>query len=192
LYSPYSGITIDSAGCFRGIAQNDAKVTINIVNGDKADFSYGASYTGANYGSASNQSVILGKAPFNNLNNGGQYTFRVWNGVNTCYKDTTLNIPNRLCLPCPMADTLCTGDTLMIVAQTGLTNIVWYKDGGVIAGATGNTYDATSVGQYWYEGKDINGCIIRLWCPIILVYKNCSPCGTPNCGAATTTIKRKI
>jgi hypothetical protein len=83
-----------------GASNNDGKITLTALsNADKYGVSVGASYTGPVYSSA----TTIGTTPIdvrNSIpNTGGTYTFRFFNGVNTCYKDTTITVAAVICTP---------------------------------------------------------------------------------------------
>ena len=72
----------------------------------------------------------------------------------------------------------CPGDSLSLeIVIVGLTNIQWQRNGVNIAGATGATYIAKSVGIYTYTSNNVSGCVIGQCCPVELVASSncCKP-----------------
>ncbi len=100
---PTAGTNIPTAGTCTGTTSNDdAKVDFTgITNADKIEKSEGATYTGAAYASATG-TVTGGNASFTGLKHNMQYTFRLWNGANTCFTDVTITTPTKTCaISCP-------------------------------------------------------------------------------------------
>ncbi len=101
---PTAGTNTPAAGtCTGATANDDAKLDFTgIVNADKIEKSEGATYTGADYASATG-TVTSGNANFTGLKHNTQYTFRIWNGANTCFTDVTITTPTKTCAttPCP-------------------------------------------------------------------------------------------
>lgn len=63
-----------------------------------------------------------------------------------------------------------------IIAEPGLTNYQWYKDGVLITGATSDTYTATETGTYTYtvDGAGPTGdCEGELCCPVVIEQITC-------------------
>ncbi len=58
----------------------------------------------------------------------------------------------------PSADTVCSGDTVLLQADPGFISYAWYKDNVVIVGATQDFYSTISAGSYSVEVVDTNGC----------------------------------
>jgi len=56
---------------------------------------------------------------------------------------------------------ICEGETAVIVltSPTGNASYQWMRDGAIIPGETGNTYDATSAGAYRVRGVTNKGCV---------------------------------
>ena len=95
-----NGITLSlsAATCVSATGQNDGKISLtSINNADKYGVSTGASYTGTDYATA----TVLGSLPLDLQtgipNAGATYTFRFFNGSNTCFKDTTYTVDPVLC-----------------------------------------------------------------------------------------------
>lgn len=90
------------------------------------------------------------------VKSGGTYTVQVTdtNGCNGQSQPLTVTV-----FPTPPKPTLTrTGNTLTSsVAQS----YVWYRNGSVISGSTGQSVDATSIGDGYYKVTitDVNGCI---------------------------------
>ncbi len=90
------------------------------------------------------------------VKSGGTYTVQVTdtNGCNGQSQPLTVTV-----FPTPPKPTLTrTGNTLTSsVAQS----YVWYRNGSVISGSTGQSVDATSIGDGYYKVTitDVNGCV---------------------------------
>jgi len=67
--------------------------------------------------------------------------------------------------------------TVLLTAPSGYNNYQWYKDGGLIGGATNDSYTAIEVGEYTYTVEDatVNSCEGTLCCPVIIVSIQCCP-----------------
>ena len=52
------------------------------------------------------------------------------------------------------SDSICPGQSVILSARAGLTNIVWSNS------QTGGSINATQPGQYYYTGQDANGCTV--------------------------------
>lgn len=111
-------ITQIDATCEGGFSKNDGKATISgITNGDKADINEGSTYgTTPIYGDASNKLISSGSVTFTNLKPNTQYSVRVWNESDNCFKDTVFTTKPVECFECPQislvgksTDTLCSG-----------------------------------------------------------------------------------
>lgn len=92
---------------------------------------------------------------------------------------------------------LCSGETYILTAQSGLTNIQWEIDNGSgftsVVGANAPTYVVMGAGKYRYTAKDTSNCDIVLCCPFeITVGTNCPPaCSTttyPLCSGDSYTL----
>ena len=94
------------ATCSGTTANSDAKIALtNIVNGDKAAYSQGSTYTGGAYSAAT--AITGGAVTFSGITNlagNNVYTVRVFNGSDACFQDRTMIIPVSDC------NTLCTVD----------------------------------------------------------------------------------
>ena len=78
--------------------------------------------------------------------------------VSPTYSVNVFSLPNAIISP--NKDTnICNLDTLVLIANTGAgLSYQWQKDGGNISGATNNTYDITSTGQYLVKVSNTNNC----------------------------------
>ena len=85
----------------KGIAKSDAKITFTSPNADRYDIVQGATYTGsATYATASLLFNGAGsKTGLPNPSAATQYTIRVFNGEDGCYKDTTVTLNPVTCTP---------------------------------------------------------------------------------------------
>lgn len=113
-----AGISQTVATCKGGFSKNDGKATISgIINGDKADIIEGSTYgTTPIYGDASNKLISNGSVLFTGLKSNTQYSIRVWNESDNCFKDTVFTTKPIECFECPgislagkSTDTLCSG-----------------------------------------------------------------------------------
>lgn len=69
------------------------------------------------------------------------------------YTSDTFTLSNFTVSTPALADTgACTGGSITLTAQPGLTNVVWSL------GPAGPTLTVTSAGNYWYTATDANGC----------------------------------
>ncbi|MEZ4884211.1 MAG: SdrD B-like domain-containing protein [Chitinophagales bacterium] len=64
------------------------------------------------------------------------------------------------------------GGSFTATVEAGLTDIQWYEGstdpGDALIGENNTTLNITTIGNYYYTGKDANGCDISLCCPIII------------------------
>lgn len=69
------------------------------------------------------------------------------------YTSDTFTLSNYPVTTAALADTgACTGQSVTLTAQPGLTNVVWSL------GPNGPTLTVTGAGDYWYTATDANGC----------------------------------
>jgi hypothetical protein len=128
--------------CTNGIVNNDAKIDFaSLINADKAAASEGAIYTGVAY-IAATKTVIGGAVSFTGLKHNTQYTFRIFNGDNTCFRDITITTPNKVC-DCFNPPTAGTGTNppMLCQAATGLASIDLF--GQLTGETTGGTWVQT-------------------------------------------------
>lgn len=81
------------------------------------------------------------------------YTDTAWYGRHL----TVLNIPTVNINPSPIAYLCNAGDSVLLTGSSGGTS-QWYMNGTMIAGATSNTYYATTAGSYNMVKTNLNGC----------------------------------
>ncbi|WP_211221721.1 SdrD B-like domain-containing protein, partial [Spirosoma panaciterrae] len=95
----------------------------------------------------------------------GAYAYAGYNTASACR--------DSLCCPITLVAStpyqLCLGQSMTLTAATNLTNMKWYRDGTLIAGATSATYSTTQTGTYTYAGDNAaTGCRDTLCCPLIV------------------------
>ncbi len=99
-----SGMKISTtlATCTGDVANADAEINVtNVIEGDRAAYSIGNSFSGDDYNSAS--SINSGGITFSGLANptGSQiYTVRTYNGADDCYTDRLVILEDADCGPC--------------------------------------------------------------------------------------------
>lgn len=81
------------------------------------------------------------------------YTDTAWYGRRL----TVLNIPNVTISPSPVAYLCNAGDSVLLTGSSGGSS-QWYANGVMMAGATANTYYATTPGVYNMVKTNLNGC----------------------------------
>jgi len=88
-----------------------------------------------------------------------------------------------------------TTNHIEILAQSGVSNVVWYNSAGTQVGTGGILLvDASSPGMedgtdsYYYTGADGSGCEVGLCCPIVVSTEDC--CKPDICLPFTVTIRR--
>ena len=95
---------------------------------------------------------------------------------------TTEDDQASVCVSVPIE--FCDGKSisLLLTAPTGYPSYTWYKNGVVIANATGNTYTAIEEGDYTFvvTGGTVGTCQGTNCCPIRVTKISC-PCGAPAC-----------
>jgi hypothetical protein len=93
--------TLSAGSCGVGGANNDAMIDfINITGADKADKSEGGTYTGVVY-TAATGTISSGALSFTGLKHNTAYTFRIFNGADGCFKDTSITTPSKVCCAIP-------------------------------------------------------------------------------------------
>ena len=142
---PTFKLTSTPATCLGNTTNNDAKIIVNsILNGDKAAYSQGSTYTGGTYSVAT--AISGGAITFANIsittNNNNIYTVRIFNGSDACFEDKTIIIPISDC------NTLCTidaGNDMIICKPVSTVDLKdaaateeWIIGSGNPAGATIN------------------------------------------------------
>jgi large repetitive protein len=66
---------------------------------------------------------------------------------------------------------ICPGETYTVTVPNTYTNVLWYKDAGALAVASGNTINITAAGSYTFAGKitvDGNQCDVTSCCPVMV------------------------
>ena len=102
--APLATVSGNQGTCTGSAPNNDATVNItSATNADQAGISTGATYTGPVYNGAGTIDISSGSGSFTNLIHNTQYTVRLFNGSNDCYKDTTLTTPNIVCNVCSVS-----------------------------------------------------------------------------------------
>lgn len=95
--------TVTQATCTGSVANNDATITFTATNADKYAITLGAT-SSATYASATN--LVSGGGSLSNIANPTsttQYTIRVFNASNTCFRDTVVSLQPKTCSgPCPI------------------------------------------------------------------------------------------
>ncbi|MEY4905157.1 MAG: hypothetical protein RLZZ292_2972, partial [Bacteroidota bacterium] len=143
--------------CSSGVALDDAKIDFTGITGaDKADKVEGTTYTGgATYATATG-TVTTGAVSFTGLKHNTQYTFRIFNGSDACFKDTTFTTPTKTCVTCTPPTTIaytqtvgtCSSGVALDDAKIDFTGITGADKADKVEGATytgGATY-ATATG----------------------------------------------
>jgi photosystem II stability/assembly factor-like uncharacterized protein len=152
-----------------------AAVNVNVINGPGVPTITGLNTfcTGDNIilnASAANaykwyrNNILLPNATAASLtiNEGGNYKVEVFN-ANNCSNVSAEFIVNRIDRPAKSSVTynsvndLCEGDTLTLNVNTS-SNVQWFRNNVLIAGATQLTYDATESGNYHAELFNNNLC----------------------------------
>lgn len=89
--------------CDNSVPNDDASINIsNVNNGDEANYSIGASYSGPNYQGAGAIDVSSGSGSITGLMHNTQYTVRIFNGAEDCFTDFTVTTLDITCEPpCP-------------------------------------------------------------------------------------------
>jgi hypothetical protein len=110
-------------------------------------------------------------------------------GEATCFDEVFVTVSNGE-TPIVLCNDGSTSYT--VVAQSGLTNVVWYNMAGTQVG-TGSTLIVTSnttgladgTEAFYYVGQNgtASGCDIELCCPVKFLTQTCCP--TPNCVGVT-------
>lgn len=70
---------------------------------------------------------------------------------------TQATVPNVNITQADNDSLICAGETITLTGATG-GSLQWYLDGSAIAGATSNTYDATTTGSYNQMKTNLSGC----------------------------------
>lgn len=144
--TPTGTVTTTQATCTGSTANSDAKIAISAVsNGDKVAYSIGSVFSGNDYTTAT---LLVGSAyTFEALPNtaGGQiYTIRIYNGSNACYRDYSVTINEKICVPActkPVGtitptDATCTAGTANNDAKVAITAVTNGDKVGIVADDT--------------------------------------------------------
>jgi uncharacterized repeat protein (TIGR01451 family) len=101
---PTATLTATEATCAGATANNDAQLVITgVTDGDKVNYSLGATYTGAVYDDATSKLLVGGAYTFTAINNpvnSQLYTVRIFNLKNKCYIDKQVTLNEKACSPC--------------------------------------------------------------------------------------------
>ncbi len=126
-------ITVSQSTCTGSTANGDAKIEFTATNSDKYKITQGASST-ATY--ATSISLTSGAGSLLNVANpvsATQYTLRVFNGSDACFKDTTITLQPKVCALPPCSITLTsTPSTCTPATNTyGVTGILTFANAPV-------------------------------------------------------------
>ncbi|MCD8540404.1 MAG: hypothetical protein LRY55_12035, partial [Leadbetterella sp.] len=134
------------------------KGTVTLVaSGGKAPYTY-----------SKDGVTFQAEAVFSGLRN-GNYIFTV-KDANGCIFTTALTVKCEVeCVS--QIYSFCENEVIEVTieAEEGLENYQWYRNGEVIAGATGWIYTATEPGRYYYTAGTGDICDGILCCPIDIV-----------------------
>jgi SdrD B-like domain len=107
----------------------------------------------------------------------GNYTVTVADATGCTGTKTVEIIENPVII-----ETFCPGNTFVLDAGAGLTDIQWFKNGVAIPSATNQIYIANSIGKYHYEANETaNGCPTASCCPVQIVNGVCPVCPLKVC-----------
>jgi uncharacterized repeat protein (TIGR01451 family) len=168
---PTLEFTSTAGTCNGATSNNDAVLNFsNIVNSDKADFIEGSAFgTTPAYGDGTNVNSTSGTLTFSSLKHNTAYTFRFWNGENSCFKDTTITTPTISCvLPCNITVNIASTD---VKCNAG-------TDGTATATTTGNI---SAVGYVWSNGATtdaITGLTAGVYTVTVTETPTCSTTGS--------------
>jgi uncharacterized repeat protein (TIGR01451 family) len=211
--TPTGTVTPTQATCTGSTANNDASIAITgVTNGDKVAYSTGSVFSGAAYATAT--ALVAGAFTFTALPNtiGGQiYTVRIYNAADACYRDYSVTINEKICVPActkPVGtvtptDATCTGTTPNNDAKIAITAVtngdkVGYSTGTTYSGAAyatattlvGNAFTITPLNN----PASVQNYTIRVFNGSDACYKdyvvaiNPTDCKEPNCTPPTGTV----
>ena len=99
---------------------------------------------------------------------------------------TDENDYTSICASIPIS--ICQGETLSLYAPEGYSEYLWFENGAPINDENGNSLTINQAGNYTYQAKDDQECVIETPCPYIV---NTSICETNVDCANNETLCRK-
>lgn len=137
--------------CTGSSPNNDARINITAAsNTNQAGISTGATYTGPAYNGAGTVAVTGGTASFTGRMHNTQYTVRIFNGSNDCFRDYTVTTPTLTCTP-PTGDCNCKDYIYLNEVQGG--GVVYKFEVNPITGAL---TEIQNNGDAWYPGGGVS------------------------------------
>lgn len=104
--SPDITPNVTPATCTGAVSNNDASITFTSTSGDKYSINVGAT-SATTYASASVLTAGTGSLTgISNPTGATQYTIRVFNGSDTCFKDSTVTLQPKSCCSTPNCGTV--------------------------------------------------------------------------------------
>jgi Malectin domain len=137
LPKPTFTTAVTSPTCSGAIANNNGKITLtNVQNSDKYFINVGNTSSGT-YSSATTIPPVGTDIQTSIPNSGGTYTVRFYNGDNTCFKDTTITVLPKVCLP-----VCCTGTN--IITNSSFENGTFTANSSVVDPNNANSVNSSS------------------------------------------------
>ncbi|MBS7255246.1 T9SS type B sorting domain-containing protein [Flavobacterium branchiicola] len=143
------------------LAPTDATITVKVVSGGKAGFSYKVKFNGGAY-SATGTAFAGTSFPYT-TSAAGTYQFEITD-ANGCTKETaviTVSTPDTVTASATPKNPTCNGDTDGSVTLKGLTGVGPFKyifNGSALSDQT--VYGGLAAGTYSYTVRDAKGCEI--------------------------------
>ena len=183
--------------CTNGLPNNNGTINLTAyTDADKYGVSSGSSYTGPAYASASTlgalPQVLQGSIP----NAGGTYTFRIFNGEETCYLDTTIQVLASTLELTGRDTTICLGNTLNLASLFTQDTLVGaisyhvsYSNAQDSTNALGSSVVApTATAPYFVRKSLSNGCFVIDTLGVTVMSASVSIADTMVCGNATALL----
>ena len=183
--------------CTNSIPNNDGTISLTAyTNANKYGVSSGSTYTGPAYAAASNlgamPQILQGSIP----NAGGTYTFRIFNGTETCFLDTTIQVIGSTLELSGRDTTICLGNTLNLASlftQDTLVGAISYHVSYSNAQDSTNAIGSSVVAQtattpYFVRKSLSNGCFAIDTLGVTVLSTSVSIADTMVCGNTTALL----
>ncbi len=138
---PEVTLTPAEGTCTDGTPNNDGSIDISgVSNADQTGISIGNTYSGPDYGGATNLDLSSVSGSFENLMHGTEYTVRIFNGSNDCFVDQTITTSTIQCAP------VCEIDAISMTSNQCVDNATPENPSddrvqvGIFVSGTGSTF----------------------------------------------------
>ena len=194
---PTISISIVQPSCTNGLPNDDGTISLTAVtNADKYGVSSGSTYTGPAYASANPVGAMPHVLQDSIPNTGGAYTFRMFNGSEACYLDTTFQITGFDPKLTGRDTAICLSNTLNLAnlftqdtSAGAISYYISYSNAQANTNALGSSVVApTATAPYFVRKTLSNGCFVIDTLGVTVMSASVSIADTMVCGNATALL----